>query len=106
MALNRVPPLRGARRADRNETQFRSLHRIRAIRGRGQAAAAGHLGNQFVQAFFDDRRLAGIYAPHFVGADIDADHFMSEACETRTRDDADITHSKNRNFHDLPTSGV
>ena len=100
-ALQRGRTVHPARRTHRNEGNLAFLNGGGGIVGRSQSARGDQTGQQFGNARLHDRRNAGIDQLHLLGVDIDADDPMSQLRQAGARNDADITHAKDRKPHRL-----
>src|SRR6185503_13376043 len=88
-----------AGRADTYQREIRIVNRAGRVRSGMQAAFGHDFADQLVDAFLDDRGLAGIYDFHFGGINVDADNVVSVIRKTCRRNAADVAQTKNAQSH-------
>ena len=86
--------VRGRRRAHAHERDFGIAHGQHGIVGHRDAAGIDHVAHQFLDAFFEDGRLATANQVELHGIDVDADHLVSVTREASQRHCADVAQAE------------
>ncbi|MNX69048.1 hypothetical protein D3C86_1002530 [compost metagenome] len=88
-----------ARRADADHRQVGVANRLGEVGGATQTTCLDALGQKFTQAWFNDRRFAGIDHIDLVFGHIDANDVMAPCRQATGTDCANVTQTKYADAH-------